>query len=271
MQKFLLCFLSVIVVSSITFAQMKFQLPADIDGEDMISVNNSVLIKSETNSISVLPTELPADATDFIPGSLMIGLLGDVTFPFGEEFKNYAGTGWSVHTFGGYSVLNSLILTAKVGYIKFGEVETDYGLLKKGSAINEGSAQSNNQWVISLGGQYLPVLDPSCLSCLGTVNEGGFKPFIGLSLCLIFKIYIYKLLDVQGFYKLENITQAGETFEENSTIFGISPSVGTYFSVSENVRLIINLEYSYLFEEADVGASNINYLSINFGGAYSLW
>jgi len=103
----------------------------------------------------------------------MIGLLGDVTFPFGEEFKNYAGTGWSVHAFGGYSVLNSLILTAKVGYIKFGEVETDFGLLEKVSAVNEGSIQSNNQLIISLGMQYL--LGGLGQSCLGLLSGGGMQ------------------------------------------------------------------------------------------------
>ncbi|MBT8385928.1 MAG: hypothetical protein KJO12_00825, partial [Ignavibacteria bacterium] len=115
MRKFLLCFLSVIVISSITFAQTKLQLLSDIAGEDIISIHNSVLNKSETNSNSDLPSKLPGDVGKLIPGSIMIGVLGDVTFPFGEDFKKYAGSGWSAHVYGGYSFLNTLQLTLKVG------------------------------------------------------------------------------------------------------------------------------------------------------------
>ena len=107
-------------------------------------------VSSETNSGSYSPTELPADATGFIPGTIMLGLLGDVTFPFGEEFKNYAGTGWSIHGFGGYSILNSLILGARIGYIKFGEVETDFSSLDKVSQITEGLLQTNSQMIFAL-------------------------------------------------------------------------------------------------------------------------
>ena len=105
MRKFLLCFLSVIVVSSITFAQMNLQLPADIEGEEKVSTDKLELNKSETYSSSYSLSKSPANATSMIPGTILLGLLGDVTFPFGEDFKNYAGTGWSVHRFGGYSIL----------------------------------------------------------------------------------------------------------------------------------------------------------------------
>jgi len=67
--------------------------------------------------------------------------------------------------------------------------------------------------------------------------------------------------------------QFNDEFEE-STIFGITPSVGTYFKISEKIKLILSADYYYLFDKADEeisGSANINYLSINFGGAYSLW
>jgi len=269
MRKFLLCFLSVVVVSSITFAQMKLQLNSDITGDEIVLVNKFELNKSETNSTSVLSTKLPTDVTDFIPGSLMIGLLGDVTFPFGEEFKNYAGTGWSVHAFGGY-ILNPFIFTLKAGYIKFGEVETDYGLLEKGSAINEGSIQTNNQFIISLGLQWLLAgLDPTCLAAIAS---GAIQPYIAIALCLIFKTYTYQFIRQLGFNKVANTMQLNDEFEESSTIFGITPSVGTYFNVSENIRLILSADYYYLFDKADeeiAGSANISYLSLTFGGAYS--
>jgi len=272
MQKFLLYFLSVIVISSITFAQMKLQLLSDVELENKSFTKKIALFKAESNSDNNAVPISPADATDFIPGSLMIGLLGDVTFPFGEEFKNYAGTGWSVHAFGGYSVLNSLILTAKVGYIKFGEIETDFGFLEKVSEVNEGIKQYNNQLIIAFGGQYLLAgLDPTCLGLLGS---SGLQPYVAIALCLIFKSYFATYFNNFGINKLAETVQSGNEFEDSSTIFGITPSVGTYFKISEKIKLILSADYYYLFDKADEeisGSANINYLSINFGGAYSLW
>jgi hypothetical protein len=269
MQKFLLCFLAVLVVSSITIAQMKLQLLTDIVVEDIILVKNSVLNKSEATSTNDLPTKLLGDEGKLIPGSIMIGLMGDVTFPFGEEFKNYAGTGWSVHGFGGY-VLNPLVLGLKIGYIKFGEVETDYGLLGKSSAINEGSIQTNNQTIFAVILQYLLAnLDPTCL---GLISSSFIQPYVAIAMCLILKTFTYQFIGQIGLNKVANTMQLNEEFEESSTIFGISPSVGTYFQVSDDIRLILSADYYYLFDKADEqisGSANINYLSLTFGGAYS--
>ena len=91
MQKYLLCLITVVLVSSISFSQMKLNLPSDIESDEKFSD-----MKLDLNK-----TESPADATSFIPGSIMLGLLGDVTFPFGEEWKNDAGTGGSRHGVGG--------------------------------------------------------------------------------------------------------------------------------------------------------------------------
>jgi hypothetical protein len=255
MQKYLFCLITIVLVSSISFSQMKLNVPSDIETEEKMSNLKLVLNKTETS----------ADATNFFPGTIMLGLLGDVTFPFGEEFKNYAGTGWSIHAFGGYSILNSLVLALKAGYIRFGDVETDYGFLGKNSQITEGSIQYNTQVIIALMIQYLM----GGGSCIGPLAGGVIKPFIALAICLIFKNYVYQLLNVQSIYKIANTVQTDEKFEESSTIFGISPSVGTYFNISENVSLILSADYYYLFDEADIGAANINYLSLTFGGAYS--
>jgi hypothetical protein len=247
---------------------MKLNLPSVIDEEENASNLKLVLNKTETQSGIYSPVESPVDATSFIPGTIMLGLLGDVTFPFGEEFKNYAGTGWSIHAFGGYSILNSLVLALKAGYIRFGDVETDYGFLGKNSQITEGSIQYNTQVIIALMIQYLM----GGGSCIGPIAGGVIKPFIALAICLIFKNYVYQLLNVQSIYKIANTVQTDEKFEDSSTIFGISPSVGTYFNVSENVSLILSADYYYLFDEADEeidGSANINYLSLTFGAAYS--
>jgi len=84
MRKILLCFLAVIVVSSISIAQMKLHLPAEIEGEERVLINKLVLNKEGTNNASYVPS----DESKLIPGSFLVGLLGDVTFPFGEAFKN---------------------------------------------------------------------------------------------------------------------------------------------------------------------------------------
>ncbi len=172
MQKFLLCFLAVLVVSSITIAQMKLQLLSDIVGEDIILVKNSVLNKSEATSTNDLPTKLPGDEGKLIPGSIMIGLLGDITFPFGEDFKKYAGTGWSGHVYGGYSFLNTLQFTLKVGYIKFGEQDVDFSQLAKTTQEEYTQTLTNSQIVILLGIIYTIGLDPSCLGLPNCITGG---------------------------------------------------------------------------------------------------
>lgn len=258
MYKYLLCLLTVILISSFSFSQMKLNLPSDMNEEETSNLK-LVLDKTET----------PADATSLIPGTFMIGLLGDITFPFGEVFKTYAGTGWSIHGFGEYSILNSLSIGAKVGYIKFGEVETDFNTFNKTSRISEGIKQTNSQVILAFLIKYLLGGDPTCLG--GFLSGGIIQPFIALQLCLILKAYtaIYPgLLEIN---KIQNTSQSNE-FEDNSTIFGISPSVGTYIKVSKDIRLIFSADYYYLFDKADEtidDSGNINYLSLSFGAAYS--
>ena len=271
MHKYLLCFITAILVSSFSYSQMKLNLPSDIDAEEKMNNLKLVLNKTEAHlGNNSAQSEVPADATSFIPGTIMLGLLGDVTFPFGEEFKNYAGTGWSIHGFGGYSILNSLLLGFKAGYIRFGDVETDYGFLEKNSDIAAGSVQYNTQIVLALLVQYY-VMTGSCLGPSPTL--AALQPFIGFALCIIFKNYFYQIVNGTGINKAASTVQSNGEFDDSSTIFGISPSVGTYFSVSENIRLILSADYYYLFDKADEeieDAGNINYLSITFGAAYSI-
>jgi len=250
MRKFLLCILSVIVVSSISIAQMKLYLPAEIEGEESVPVNKLVLNKERINSNNFLPDDLPGDESKMIPGSFLVGLLGDITFPFGEAFKNYAGTAWSIHGMGGY-VLDPIMLTLKVGYIKFGEVETDFSSLEKSSQLEIFTAY-NTQWVITFAAAFLlSNLGPLCPtpSCLNTINLAGLEPFISVGICLILKNYFQTIMYNFGANKLAKTLQNGDTFEDSSTIFAITPSVGTYYQVSDDIRLILSADYYYLFDE----------------------
>jgi len=267
MRKHLYCFLTVVLISSISFSQMKLNLSSVIDEEENASNLKLVLDKTETQSSSYSTIESPADATSLIPGTIMLGLLGDVTFPFGEAFKTYAGTGWSVHGMGAY-VLNPIALALKVGYIRFGEVETDLSFLEKSTQYGEILKAYNSQVVITAALIYfLSGLSSSCVTGTGL---GNLNPYLGLALCLIFKNYVSSLVTNYGLGKVSNTLQLEQEYEESSTIFAISPSVGTLFHLSKDISLILSADYYYLFDEADVDAANINYLSITFGAAYSI-
>lgn len=260
MQKYLLCFLTFLLVSSFTFSQMKLNLPSDLVEKE----------KSYNLELVLNKTETPADATSLIPGTIMIGLLGDVTFPFGEEFKNYAGTAWSVHGMGAY-VLNPIALALKVGYIRFGEVETDLNFLEKSAQYGEILTAYNTQAIIAATLLYfLSGLSPSCATGSGV---GNFNPYVGIALCLIFKSYVSSLVTNFGLGKVSNSLQLEQDYEESSTIFAVSPSVGTLFHLSKDISLILSADYYYLFDKADEeidGSANINYLSLTFGATYSI-
>ncbi|UCH65604.1 MAG: hypothetical protein JSW63_00280 [Ignavibacterium sp.] len=254
---------------------MKLNLPTDIDAEEKTYNLKLVLNKADThldNKISL--SEAPADATKLIPGSFLVELLGDVTFPFGEVFKTYAGTAWSIHGMAGY-VLEPIIVSLKVGYIRFGDVETDLSSLEKSSQFEKFTAY-NTQVVIALVALLtLSGLDPICPtpSCLTPITLAGFEPFIGVGLCLILKNYFQTIAYTAGANKLVKTLQNGSEFEDSSTIFALTPSVGTFFQVSDDIRLILSADYYYLFDKADEeieDAGNINYLSITFGAAYSI-
>jgi opacity protein-like surface antigen len=267
MKKVLLFITALFLVSSVSiFSQMKLKLLSDIS---IIPLNKLEVSEPDTDLNSDLAAELPDDVTKLIPGSFMIGLLADVSFPFGEEFKKYAGTGFSGHVFAGYSILNSLLLTFKVGYIKFGEKEVDLNMLNKITQEGYSFTQTNSQIPILIGGQYMLGLDPSCLGCL---TGSLIQPWIGCQFGIFFKNFSqvsnYPFEEINGTLK-KSAQFTTDTFEESSTIFGIVPTIGTFYGISENVKLNISIEYSYLFEEADVGASNINFLSINAGAAYT--
>lgn len=257
MQKYLYCLLTLFLFSSFTFSQMNLKLPSNLDEKEKSSNLQLVLNKTET----------PADATSLIPGTIMIGILGDVTFPFGEAFKNYAGTAWSVHGIGAY-VLNPIALALKVGYIRFGEVETDLNFLEKSTQYGETLKAYNTQTV--LAATLLYFLSGLSTSCATGSGVGNFNPFIGVALCLIFKNYISSLTTNYGLAKVSNAMQLEQEYKESSTIFAISPSLGTLFHLSKDISLMLSADYYYLFDEADVDAANINYLAITFGGAYSI-
>lgn len=268
MKKVLLYFITLFLVSSVCIsAQMK--LVSDIS---IISLNKLEASESETDLNSDLPAGLPGDVGKLIPGSIMIGLLADVSFPFGEDFKKYAGTGWSGHIYAGYSFLNTLQFTLKIGYIKFGEQDVD--LFAKTTQEEYSLTETNSQIAVLLGVLYMLGLDPSCLGLPNCVTGGLLLPYFGFQCGPYFKTWkSIMTLPVYEINKtLQKTAQTSQTIEEteSNTIFGIAPIVGAYYGITDKIRLNVGLEYSYLFEEADVGASNINFLSVFAGVAFLL-
>ncbi|MCW8803255.1 MAG: hypothetical protein OQK57_02565 [Ignavibacteriaceae bacterium] len=204
-------------------------------------------------------------------GTFMLGAVADVTFPFGEEFKAYSGTGYSGHIIAGYSVLNNLLLTLKIGYIKFGEQDVNFGGFAKIAQEEYSATATNSQVPVLIGIYFTPGLDPTCLGNPGSCFSGSLlNPYIGLQGGLFFKTY--KLISSYVYGGLGDSYQQfsdSEEYTESSTIFGIVPTAGTFYSLSDKVRLSASIEYNYLFEEADVDAANISFLSINFGAVYN--
>ncbi len=233
--------------------------------ETHFSSDNSLFKKSNFDPQSELTVDQTTpDGSAMLPGSWMVGVLADVSFPFGDSFKNFAGTGFSGHLFVGYSVVKAFQVTLRAGYVKFGEKSQDFSFLGKieqeGYTVN----QNFSQVPILLGGYFTPELDPSCLGGPGSCFSGNlFHPYVGINFGMFIQNYKWE----------QNYSYGGmtETYEEteSDTKFGIVPSVGSYYDVSPNIRLNLGLEWAYIFHEAEEGESNINYLSINFGGAYN--
>ena len=228
MREFLYTFIALFCVSSISFAQMKLQLPAEITGETEESFINRDI---ESNlKLNVLPeATAPGGMKDFVKGMILLGLLADVSFPLGDEntgFKHVAGTAFSGHVVGAYLVSTSFLIALRAGYIKFGTQTTE------GSepGYNYKYEDSYSQIPILLGAYYL------------FATGSGFRPYIGLALGVFFQTYSVKW------------EESGSGFDFNlddsfsNTGFGIVPAIGFYYLLG-SVILQAAVEYALLFSE----------------------
>ena len=114
MHKVLLTVLTLVLVSTLGFAEMKLKLKSDFFSETNSSIISNNL---ESNlNLNIAPEVVaPADMKGFVKGMIILGLLADVTFPLGgdEDFGHIAGTGFSGHAMIGYVVANSWLLTLR--------------------------------------------------------------------------------------------------------------------------------------------------------------
>lgn len=206
MQKFFLFILSILLISSLGFAELKLKLPVEITGE----TTNSIVKKNLENNFKLnIPAEAvpPADVNDFVKGMILLGILGDVSIPMGSDdgFKHVAGTGFSGHVVGSYLVSSSFLIALRAGYVKFG-TQTEEGSEQSFTYKYE---DSYSQIPILLGAYYL------------FATGGSFKPYIGAALGVFFQTYSVNWTEDSGYgdpFVLD------ESF--SNTGFGIVPAVG---------------------------------------------
>jgi hypothetical protein len=212
MKKVVYTFLALIVVSSISFAQMKLQLPTEITGETSQSFFSHSL---ESNLQLELPANITPPANNELLKMWFIGIMADATFPLGDFGEGWS-TGFSGHVMVGYMIARSILLNLSGGYITFTEKESIEGY------------DVSFSWIpIMIGLNYV-------------FNPGKkFMPFIGLGVGL----YLLRS-SFSG-------TLFGQPFDETATDteFGIVPRLGAFYLASASLLIALTAEYNLIFTE----------------------
>ena len=272
MQKIFLAFLTFLFVSSISLAELKLKLPAEITGETTTTIINKNI---EQNLKLNIPAEVvpPADMKDIVKGMIMLGILADVSFPMGGDdgFGHIAGTGFSGHVMANYMIAASWMLSLRAGYISFGTQTTEGGDEFSSYKYED----SYSQIPILLGAYYM------------IATSSAFKPFVGAALGVFIQNYSYTWTfsyDIGG--QTYSDTQEGDA---SSTGFGVVPAVGFYYLLG-SVMLVAAVEYAYIFselpseeeytpplskmsriaQEEEETSDKASYISVNLGVAFPL-
>lgn len=275
MQKIFLIILSILLISSLGFAELKLKLPAEITGETTSSIINKNI---EQNLKLSIPAEVvpPADLKDIVKGMIMLGILADVSFPMGGDdgFGHYAKTGFSGHVMASYAITSSLLLSLRAGYIKFGTNTTEESIPGVGDWKYE---DDYNQIPILLGAYYL------------FATGSDFKPYLGLALGLFLQNYSYTWTYS---YTIGNQTYTDtQEGDASSTGFGVVPGAGFYYLLG-SIMLVAAVEYAYIFselpteeedeytpplsklsriaQEEEESSDKASYVSVNIGIAFPL-
>jgi len=224
-------------------AELKLKLSSNISQETPATFGNH---NFESNMNLKLPANLaPSGQMELLKGLFLIGLALDVTFPIGEDFSNFAGTGFSGHAFVAYMVARSLMLTLSAGYIKFGD--KDFG-----DGTNFKQTWSHSQIPILFGLNYLFNM------------KGAFRAYVGVALGLFLLKDSYT-----NIYTFGGQSQKEEGSESNSK-FGVVPRVG-FLYMTAAIILSLEVTYSLIFHKAEgEGSSNLAHLGILFGIMFAL-
>jgi len=234
MHKVLLTVLTLVLVSTLGFAEMKLKLISDFTGETNSSFISNNL---ESNLQLNLPSEVtpPADMMELVKGLMLLGVLGDVSFPMGNDsgFKHIAGTGWSGHLEFSYMVSPAFRLAFRGGYINFGK-QTEEG---PGYSYED----TYSQIPLLIGGYYM------------IPTGSGFKPYVGLAIGVFFETYAVNWTEDYG---------VGDPFTLDdsftATGFGVVPAIGAYY-IAGKVLVQLAVEYTYIFSDGPTATYDYSY------------
>jgi outer membrane protein W len=228
MNKLFLIFFSIILISTISFAEMKLKLSADLTGETTQTlVNNNLESKLNLS----LPSEVVApNMMELAKGAMLLGVLADVSFPMGSDdgFKHVAGTAWSGHVEFSYFVSPVFRIMVRAGYINFGtqtEEGSDFGYSYK-------YEDTFSQIPILVGAYYM------------IPTGSGFKPYVGLAIGVFFQTY--KVNWYEDFGGLLQPFTLDDSF--SNTGFGVVPGIGAYY-MAGSVLIQLGVEYTYVFSD----------------------
>jgi len=226
MNKVLLTVLSIFLISSLSFAELKLKLIADMTGETtQLTLNKNL----ESNLNLTLPSEVvaPADMHELVKGLMLLGVLGDVSFPLGDAdsgFKHIAGTAWSGHIEFSYFASPMFRVMFRAGYINFGQQSHEYTF---------GTYEDTfSQIPILVGGYYM------------IPTGSGFKPYIGVALGVFFQTWKV------------NWPELDDSF--SNTGFGVVPGLGAYY-MAGSVLIQLAVEYTYVFSDAPTAEYTVDY------------
>jgi hypothetical protein len=213
-----------LLLTSLTFAQMQLKLSNDFEQQTIPTT-----LESKNQLILPNTSIAPPDAMDFYKGMIMLGLMADVTVPFGDKdtgFRHIAGTGFSIHAMAGYLINQSFLLTLRAGYVKFGTQTTEGSDL----GFDYKYEDKYSQIPIFLGAYFL------------FATKGNFKPYLGLALGAVIQTYNANWVETGLGYDY--------SFDGSSstTSFGIAPGLGAYLLLS-GVMLNFLAEYNYVFTQ----------------------
>lgn len=232
------------LVSVPVSAQMQLKLSEDIVSLPDATFGNSNL---QSNLKLKLPeTMMQPSLMELRRGMLMLAIMLDATFPIGDDFSNFAGTGFSGHLLLGYLLTENLMLTLTGGYIKFGDKDFGDGVTFK-------QTWSHSQIPILLGLNYILSM------------QSAFRFYLGFAagLYLLQNSYTNE-------YTLFNETQTEES-DETNTKFGIAPRLGALIAASAAILINLQIMYSYIFNKSESeGSKNLSHFAVMAGLMFAL-
>jgi hypothetical protein len=231
---FTLLVVHLLLVSAV-LAQMQLKLPAEIENQNILSVDSKIL--NDFQSIPPNFVTSPSEMMNFYKGMIIVGLMADLTIPIGDEFKLLAGTGFSAHVMAGYMITNQFLLALRAGYIKFG-TQTEEGTTPYVYSYED----SYSQIPILLGAYYILAM------------QGNFKPYLGASFGMIFQTYSVNQREQFG-SGIPDYT-FDESFSESS--FVIVPGIGVYYLLSA-MMIHFAVEYNLLLKGIPQVVYDYNY------------